>query len=75
MRTPDLPLLLQARRGPHRDAIRPGKTHLGTRAQPWLPLWVDSSPHCSSLTQVLASLRSVRSNFSLLTNVPIPSNK
>uniref|UniRef100_A0A8C9M3S2 Phosphodiesterase n=1 Tax=Panthera tigris altaica TaxID=74533 RepID=A0A8C9M3S2_PANTA len=26
-------------------------------------------------TQVLASLRSVRSNFSLLTNVPIPSNK
>ncbi|XP_025719059.1 3',5'-cyclic-AMP phosphodiesterase 4A isoform X1 [Callorhinus ursinus] len=41
---------------------------------------VTSEAHAEDLivtpfAQVLASLRSVRSNFSLLTNVPIPSNK
>ncbi|XP_063121045.1 3',5'-cyclic-AMP phosphodiesterase 4A isoform X7 [Rattus norvegicus] len=41
---------------------------------------VASEAHAEDLivtpfAQVLASLRSVRSNFSLLTNVPIPSNK
>ncbi|KAM9242059.1 3',5'-cyclic-AMP phosphodiesterase 4A isoform 2-T2 [Dugong dugon] len=41
---------------------------------------VTSEVHAEDLivtpfAQVLASLRSVRSNFSLLTNVPIPSNK
>ncbi|KAK2087346.1 cAMP-specific 3',5'-cyclic phosphodiesterase 4A [Saguinus oedipus] len=44
--------------------------------QPVLP----SEGHAEDLivtpfAQVLASLRSVRSNFSLLTNVPVPSNK
>uniref|UniRef100_A0A2R9CKV4 Phosphodiesterase n=1 Tax=Pan paniscus TaxID=9597 RepID=A0A2R9CKV4_PANPA len=41
---------------------------------------VTSEAHAEDLivtpfAQVLASLRSVRSNFSLLTNVPVPSNK
>ncbi|XP_006875151.1 PREDICTED: cAMP-specific 3',5'-cyclic phosphodiesterase 4A isoform X3 [Chrysochloris asiatica] len=41
---------------------------------------ITSEAHAEDLivtpfAQVLASLRSVRSNFSLLTNVPIPSNK
>ena len=47
----------------------------GQGPSPSSSLWVGPSPHPGSPTQVLASLRSVRSNFSLLTNVPIPSNK
>lgn len=34
-----------------------------------------SLPHCPSIPQVLASLRTVRSNFTILANVTTPTNK